>query len=88
MTNNTLDAYDGLQESALKQEISSLKAQLDELVTRDGEEEANLRKRKFKIESEVENWIHKYDQDMDEKQTELEDITVSLRHRYIAAKLM
>jgi hypothetical protein len=36
-----------------------------------------LRKKKFKIESEVENWIHKYDQDMEEKQAELEDITVN-----------
>ncbi|KAI9348774.1 IQ domain-containing protein D-like protein [Zopfochytrium polystomum] len=39
------------------------------------EEEAQWRKKKFKIESEVENWIHKYDQDMEEKQAELEDIT-------------
>ncbi|TPX58770.1 hypothetical protein SpCBS45565_g07916 [Spizellomyces sp. 'palustris'] len=63
------------RETSLKQEITNHQSQLEELVKRNGEEEAQLRKRKFKIESEVENWIHKYDQDMDEKQTELEDIT-------------
>jgi hypothetical protein len=40
------------------------------------EEELVLRKRKYKIESEVENWIHKYDAEMEEKQTELDEITV------------
>ncbi|KAJ3267648.1 hypothetical protein HK104_005730 [Borealophlyctis nickersoniae] len=63
------------RELALLQESSALKSQLEEMTKRDREEEAQLRKKKFKIESEVENWIHKYDQDMDEKQTELEDIT-------------
>jgi len=41
------------------------------------DEELVLRKRKYKIESEVENWIHKYDAEMEEKQTELDEITVS-----------
>ncbi|KAJ3154004.1 hypothetical protein HDU89_008871 [Geranomyces variabilis] len=63
------------KEISMKQECAALKAELAELVKNNGEKEAALRKRKFKIESEVENWIHKYDQDMDEKQTELEDIT-------------
>ncbi|KAI8850549.1 hypothetical protein BC829DRAFT_415957 [Chytridium lagenaria] len=57
-------------------EISSLQSQLNELTKKNREEEAQLRKKKFKIESEVENWIHKYDQDMEEKQSELEDLTV------------
>ena len=30
--------------------------------------------KKFKIETEVENWINKYDQDMGEKQDEYEQI--------------
>ena len=60
----------------MKQEIESLQAQLEEITNKNREEEAQLRKKKYKIESEVENWIHKYDQDMDEKQAELEDITV------------
>ncbi|KAJ3001384.1 hypothetical protein HKX48_002926, partial [Thoreauomyces humboldtii] len=63
------------REVSLRTETTSLQTTLQELVRSNGEKEAQLRKRKFKIESEVENWIHKYDQDMDEKQTELEDIT-------------
>ncbi|KAI8909413.1 hypothetical protein DFJ77DRAFT_472408 [Powellomyces hirtus] len=63
------------KELSLKEETAALRTELHELLKANGEKEAQLRKRKFKIESEVENWIHKYDQDMDEKQTELEDIT-------------
>ncbi|ORZ38930.1 hypothetical protein BCR44DRAFT_1428087, partial [Catenaria anguillulae PL171] len=39
------------------------------------EEELNLRKRRFKVESEVDAWISKYDQDMEEKQAELDDLS-------------
>lgn len=39
-------------------------------------EEEILRGKKFKIQSEVENWINKYDQEMEEKQNELDDILV------------
>ncbi|KAI8800637.1 hypothetical protein BJ742DRAFT_840660 [Cladochytrium replicatum] len=63
------------RDAALQQEIASLRSQHEELCKKHREEEAQLRKKKFKIESEVENWIHKYDQDMDEKQNEIEDIT-------------
>ncbi|KAJ3052199.1 hypothetical protein HK097_006723 [Rhizophlyctis rosea] len=63
------------REHSLRTEILQLTTKLSETTKRNREEEAQLRKRKFKIEGEVENWIHKYDQDMDEKQTELEDIT-------------
>ncbi|KAJ3045560.1 hypothetical protein HDV00_009217 [Rhizophlyctis rosea] len=63
------------REHALRTEILHLTTLASETTKRNRDEEAQLRKRKFKIESEVENWIHKYDQDMDEKQTELEDIT-------------
>lgn len=65
-----------LQEYALLKEIDYLKAQLEEDTVKHREEEAILRKKKFKVESEVENWIHKYDQDMEEKQIEIDDITV------------
>ncbi|KAJ1547420.1 hypothetical protein HK096_003031, partial [Nowakowskiella sp. JEL0078] len=64
------------KETTLRHEISNLKTQLQENTKKNREDEAQLRKKKFKIESEVENWIHKYDQDMEEKQTEIEDITV------------
>jgi hypothetical protein len=54
-----------------------LTATLAELCLKNREEEALARKKKFKIESEVENWISKYDQDMEEKQVEIDDITVN-----------
>ena len=66
------------KEQSLRTEIQTLQKTLHETTKQNREEEAQLRKKKFKIEGEVENWIHKYDQDMEEKQTELEDITVSL----------
>eukprot|EP00842_Homolaphlyctis_polyrhiza_P006363 jgi/Hompol1/6728/HPOL_005057-RA len=63
------------QEDTLRKEIDSLTKQLETDTASNREEEALLRKKKFKIESEVENWIHKYDQDMDEKQAEIDDIS-------------
>lgn len=63
------------KETAIQQDISNSQLNLLEAIKKDREEEAQWRKKKFKIESEVENWIHKYDQDMEEKQAELEDIT-------------
>lgn len=63
----------------LKNDIINLTSNLAELSIKNREEEALFRKRKFKIESEVENWISKYDQDMEEKQVEIDDISVSFR---------
>jgi DNA repair exonuclease SbcCD ATPase subunit len=63
------------KEAELKSEIERLKGQLEEVNNQHREEEALARKKKFKIESEVENWIHKYDQDLEEKQNEIDDIT-------------
>ncbi len=59
-------------------EIDSIKLQLEQDLLRHREEEALGRKKKFKVESEVENWIHKYDQDLEEKQAEIDEITVPL----------
>ena len=39
------------------------------------ESEVTMRKRKFKAETEVENLIQKYDEDIGEKQTELDDLS-------------
>ncbi|KAJ3258002.1 hypothetical protein HK103_004136 [Boothiomyces macroporosus] len=64
------------KEAALLLEIETLKNQLEADVINHREEEALARKKKFKIECEVENWIHKYDQDLEEKQLEIDDITV------------
>lgn len=35
-----------------------------------------MRKKKSKVESEVENWLSKYDQDMSEKQVEIDELMV------------
>ncbi|KNE55587.1 hypothetical protein AMAG_01478 [Allomyces macrogynus ATCC 38327] len=63
------------RELVLQTEIKALQAQLATQLAAHKEEELALRKRKFKVESEVDAWIQKYDQDMDEKQSELDDIT-------------
>jgi IQ domain-containing protein D len=57
----------GEHTSQLQQELRALQA-------RNRESELHLRKRRFKLETEVENWISKYDQEMSEKQDELEVI--------------
>ena len=49
---------------------------MEQDIIRNREDEALGRKKKFKVESEVENWIHKYDQDLEEKQAEIDEITV------------
>lgn len=58
----------------LQQEVTQLQTQHQNLVTEHRENEQELRKKKFKIETEVENWISRYDQDMGERQDEYEEI--------------
>ncbi|RXM98193.1 IQ domain-containing protein D [Acipenser ruthenus] len=58
----------------LQQEITQLRSQLNNLITENCESELALRKRKYKVETEIENWIQKYDADMGEKQVELEQL--------------
>lgn len=58
----------------LQQEITQLQTQQQNLVTEHRENEQELRRKKFKIETEVENWIQRYDQDMGERQDEYEEI--------------
>ncbi|XP_064424334.1 dynein regulatory complex protein 10 [Latimeria chalumnae] len=58
----------------LQQEVQQLRTQLNNLITEHREIELNLRKRKYKVETEVENWIQKYDVDMEEKQEEYEQV--------------
>uniref|UniRef100_F6YJY4 Dynein regulatory complex protein 10 n=1 Tax=Ciona intestinalis TaxID=7719 RepID=F6YJY4_CIOIN len=62
------------KQSKFTSEVNQLKDQLSRMMMEDRETEQHLRKRKFKIETEVENWITKYDQDMGEKQDEYEQI--------------
>lgn len=58
----------------LQQEVTQLNTQLQSLTLENRESEQELRRKKFKIETEVENWIQKYDQDMGERQNEYEEI--------------
>ncbi|KAL7838868.1 hypothetical protein AOLI_G00272720 [Acnodon oligacanthus] len=63
------------KQTRLQQEASQLRVQLNNLITEHKEAELALRKKKYKLETEIENWIQKYDTDMGEKQTELEEMT-------------
>ncbi|KAJ1500485.1 hypothetical protein HMI56_003799, partial [Coelomomyces lativittatus] len=56
------------------EKIEELKSEWLKLGIAHKEEELNLRKKKFKVESEVDAWIQKYDQEMFEKQTEIDDL--------------
>ncbi|XP_030743284.1 dynein regulatory complex protein 10 [Echinops telfairi] len=58
----------------IQQEILTLRTQYHNLVTENREQEQALRKKKYKVETEIENWIQKYDAEMSEKQTELEEL--------------
>ncbi|KAL4646493.1 IQ domain-containing protein D-like [Arapaima gigas] len=54
----------------LQEEAKALRVQLNNLVAANRDLEMALRKRKYKVETEIDNWIQKYDTDMDEKQKE------------------
>ncbi|XP_069789290.1 dynein regulatory complex protein 10 [Narcine bancroftii] len=54
----------------LQEEISQLQTQMNNLKTEHRSSEQALRRRKFKTETEIENWIQKYDADIQEKQDE------------------
>ncbi|KAJ8414049.1 hypothetical protein AAFF_G00066470 [Aldrovandia affinis] len=62
--------------SSMQQEVNQLRAQLANLITENRDVELTLRRRNNKVESEIENWIQKYDADMGEKQVELEEVSV------------
>ncbi|XP_033106931.1 dynein regulatory complex protein 10-like [Anneissia japonica] len=62
------------KQSKLTAELQALKTQQTNLIAEHRKSELALRKRKYKIETEVENWIQKYDQDMGERQDEYEDV--------------
>ncbi|XP_009081063.1 PREDICTED: IQ domain-containing protein D, partial [Acanthisitta chloris] len=58
----------------LQQDIQQLRAQLSALVLEHRASELLLRKRNCRAETEIQNWIQKYDADMAEKQAEYEEI--------------
>ncbi|XP_018417232.1 PREDICTED: IQ domain-containing protein D [Nanorana parkeri] len=57
-----------------QQDLQQLRSQLNGAIAENREVELSLRKKKYKVETEIENWIQKYDGDMREKQTELEEL--------------
>lgn len=58
----------------LSEELEKLELHYQQLVTRNRDDEAQARRKRAKAESEVEHWIIKYDTDMGEKQTELDEL--------------
>ncbi|XP_025258720.1 dynein regulatory complex protein 10 isoform X1 [Theropithecus gelada] len=68
----------------IQQEILQLQSQFYNLVMENREAEQALRKKKHKVETEIENWIQKYDTEMGEKQEELEDLEAVHREEKIA----
>ncbi|XP_078277849.1 dynein regulatory complex protein 10 isoform X1 [Rhinoraja longicauda] len=58
----------------LQEEIAQLRTQLNNSITEHRSTEQALRRRKFKTETEIENWIQKYDADIQEKQEEYEQL--------------
>uniref|UniRef100_A0A8B9MQJ0 Dynein regulatory complex protein 10 n=1 Tax=Accipiter nisus TaxID=211598 RepID=A0A8B9MQJ0_9AVES len=61
----------------LQQDVQQLEAQLNALVLEHRASELALRKRKCRVETEIVNWIQKYDTDMGEKQAEYEDVNAA-----------
>ncbi|TSR75251.1 IQ domain-containing protein D [Bagarius yarrelli] len=59
----------------LREEATQLRAQLDLLTKQHRETEMALRKKNNKLETEIENWIQKYDMEMEEKQVKMERLT-------------
>uniref|UniRef100_A0A8B9JYZ6 Dynein regulatory complex protein 10 n=1 Tax=Astyanax mexicanus TaxID=7994 RepID=A0A8B9JYZ6_ASTMX len=64
-----------LKQTRLQEEVNQLKVQLKNLIIQHRDAELALRKKSYKVETEVQNWIEKYDAEMGEKQTKLEEIT-------------
>nr|XP_004668523.1 dynein regulatory complex protein 10 isoform X1 [Jaculus jaculus] len=62
------------RQAKIQQEIQTLRSQYYNLVMENREVEQALRKKKYKVETEIENWIQKYDMEMGEKQDEFEDL--------------
>ncbi|XP_077995600.1 dynein regulatory complex protein 10-like [Glandiceps talaboti] len=62
------------KQQRLQADLQALRTQLANMIAEHRENELALRKRKYKIETEVENWIQKYDSDMGERQDEYEEV--------------
>ncbi|KAM9470997.1 dynein regulatory complex protein 10-like isoform 1-T1 [Clarias gariepinus] len=58
----------------LQEEASQLQVQLNRLTAQHREREVALRQKNNKLETEIENWIQKYDAEMEGKQAKLEGL--------------
>ncbi|XP_076345665.1 dynein regulatory complex protein 10-like [Tachypleus tridentatus] len=58
-----------------QEEINHLQTQLFQLCASNKEDESIMKKRKFKLEAELENWLAKYDEEIIEKQEELDNLS-------------
>ncbi|NXU59077.1 DRC10 protein, partial [Turnix velox] len=58
----------------LQQDIKELEAQLDSLMLEHRASELTLRKRKNRMETEIMNWVQKYDAHMEENQAEYKEV--------------
>ncbi|ORX45144.1 hypothetical protein BCR36DRAFT_414607 [Piromyces finnis] len=65
-------------------EIDLLTQKLKEKIILNKEEENNFLKKKFRIESEIENWIHKYDDEVSRKEEEIESLTKKYDEQHTA----
>eukprot|EP01112_Ceratiomyxa_fruticulosa_P006887 TRINITY_DN1780_c0_g3_i6.p1 TRINITY_DN1780_c0_g3~~TRINITY_DN1780_c0_g3_i6.p1 ORF type:complete len:444 (+),score=123.29 TRINITY_DN1780_c0_g3_i6:93-1424(+) len=61
-------------EGVKKEELDRFGKSLDEKVVQNKKKEYLLRKKKFAVERELENWVAKYDQDMEEKEAEIDGL--------------
>merc|ERR1712168_507925 len=66
----------GVKVEGLKHDLQLASNVYEKMLTQHRDSEKKLRQKKYKIETEVENWIAKYDLEMNEKQDEYEDIDI------------
>jgi hypothetical protein len=65
-----------LHAEKLQEELNGTRKQWLEMRQKNRDDEAAMRKKRSKIENELEAWITKYDTEMEEKQNEIDDLTV------------
>ncbi|NXL45271.1 DRC10 protein, partial [Podilymbus podiceps] len=72
----------------LREDVQQLAAQLNALVLEHRASELALRKRKCRVETEIVNWIEKYDTDMGEKQAEYEEVHAAYTEEKVQLSLL
>merc|ERR1711937_307570 len=76
------------RQAKLVTQITPLRAELAKLVGEHREIELNLRSKKFRMETEVENWLTKYDDFMGGQQDNIEKVqSDDLRERFAVLKV-